>query len=120
MSEPRRPNELPLPDYEHMPLGSLRHRIRSLSEAEVRDLIGYEDRHGQRTPVLEVLRNRLDQLRKGAEPSRGTQETQPEQTPPPEKPPITSDKTAPPAGAPPHGVPQQPGKPKGNYQPGHG
>ncbi|MGW4057669.1 hypothetical protein ACWEGE_05295 [Amycolatopsis sp. NPDC004747] len=63
--------ELPLPDYDQTPLGALRHRIRSLDEGQLRTLVEHEDRHGQRVPVLQVLRARLDELEHGAEPAPG-------------------------------------------------
>lgn len=120
MSSPERA-ELPLPDYDHLPVATLQHRIRSLSLEQVQQVMDYERAHAQRTPVLEVLQSRIDQLAAGAEPSQGSQETRPEQPPAPAKGSQVSRRTtAPPAGSPPHGVPSQPGKPKGDYQPGHG
>lgn len=120
MSSPERA-ELPLPDYDHLPVGTLQHRIRSLTLEQVRQLTDYENAHARRSPVLEVLRHRIDQLAAGAEPSSGSQQTRPEQPPPPEKgSPVSEQTAAPPAGPPPHGVPLQPGKPKGDYQPGQG
>lgn len=62
---------LPLPDYDDLPLGSLQHRVRTLDADGVRALISYEEEHGDRLPVLTVLRARLDQLESGATPSGG-------------------------------------------------
>jgi hypothetical protein len=62
---------LPLPDYDHLPLGGLTTRIRTLDASGVETLIRYEESHGNRLPVLEVLRNRLAALREGAQPSGG-------------------------------------------------
>jgi hypothetical protein len=62
---------LPLPDYDHLPLGGLTSRIRTLDAAGVHTLIEYEESHGNRLPVMEVLRTRLTALREGAEPSGG-------------------------------------------------
>jgi hypothetical protein len=62
---------LPLPDYDHLPLGGLTTRIRTLDAAGVETLIRYEESHGNRLPVLEVMRNRLTALREGAQPSGG-------------------------------------------------
>jgi hypothetical protein len=64
-------DQLPLPDYDHLPVGSLEGRIRSLDEEGVRALLAYEESHGDRLPVVQVLRARLDQLASGAEPSGG-------------------------------------------------
>ncbi len=64
-------DDLPLPDYDQLALGDLRHRIRALDEAALTGLIDHERAHGDRTPVLEVLRARLAELRDGAQPSAG-------------------------------------------------
>jgi hypothetical protein len=62
---------LPLPDYDHLPLGGLTSRIRSLDAAGVQTLLDYEKGHGNRLPVVTVLQNRLTSLREGAQPSGG-------------------------------------------------
>lgn len=59
-------DELPLPDYDHLPTGSLESRIRSLDADQVAALVAYEEAHGARLPALQVLRTRLDRLREGA------------------------------------------------------
>lgn len=63
--------ELPLPDYDQLPLTELRHRIRSLDEGELRLLFEHETEHGNRIPVLELLHARVRELTHGAEPSSG-------------------------------------------------
>jgi hypothetical protein len=63
--------ELPLPDYDQLPLNELRHRIRTLDEARLRTLFEHEEAHGNRIPVLELLHARLRELTHGAEPSSG-------------------------------------------------
>jgi hypothetical protein len=63
--------ELPLPDYDQMPLNEIRHRIRMLEEGQLRTLFEHEAEHGNRIPVLEVLHARLRELTHGAEPSSG-------------------------------------------------
>ncbi|MFC4003219.1 hypothetical protein ACFS2C_15585 [Prauserella oleivorans] len=72
--------ELPLPDYDDLPLGTLQHRVRALDEPQLRRLMSYEQEHANRTPVLEVMRARLEQLADGATPSPGSQERTPEVT----------------------------------------
>jgi putative transposase len=58
-------------------------------------------------------------LPEGAEPSTGRQEFQPERPGPPRGgSPVSADTAAPASSPPPHGVPNQPAKPKGDYQPG--
>jgi hypothetical protein len=64
-------DQLPLPDYDHLPVGSLGDRIRSLDADQVGQLLAYEEAHGNRLPVTEVLRHRLDGLREGAARSDG-------------------------------------------------
>lgn len=120
MSAPNRA-ELPLSDYDHLPASSLQHRIRSLSSDQVQQLIDYENEHAQRVPVLETLRQRLRQLAEGEVPSEGSHDVRPEQPPAPEgEAPVSENSMGPPSNPPPHGVPHQPGKPKGDYQPGQG
>lgn len=65
-------DELPLPDYDHIPNGTLPTRITGLDESQVEQLLTYERAHGDRLPVVQVLERRLEALRNGAEPS-GTQ-----------------------------------------------
>ncbi|WP_017537500.1 hypothetical protein [Nocardiopsis halophila] len=118
MSEQNTP---PLPGYEGMPIATLRHRVRSLGEEELRRLIAYEKAHGDRTGVLEVLANRLEALEEGAEPSGGDQDFRPEAAPPPHGgSPVGEGSAAPTSNPPPHGVPVQPARPKGDRQPGGG
>ena len=63
--------DLPLPDYDQLPLTELRHRIRMLEEGQLRMLFEYETEHGNRIPVLELMHARLRELTHGAEPSSG-------------------------------------------------
>jgi hypothetical protein len=64
-------DELPIPDYDQLPLTELRHRIRGLEEGPLRALFDHETEHGNRIPVLEILHARLKELHGGAEPSQG-------------------------------------------------
>jgi hypothetical protein len=73
-------DDLPLADYDQLPLGDLRHRIRSLDEGSLRTLVEHERAHGDRAPVLQLLTARLEQLENGAEPSGGDQVNAPEVT----------------------------------------
>jgi hypothetical protein len=58
-------SELPVPDYDHLPLGSLEHRIRALDADSLATLLDHERAHGDRAPVLQVLSARLDALWSG-------------------------------------------------------
>ena len=40
MADPAR-NTLPLPDYDHLPIGGLESRVRSLTADEVEELLAY-------------------------------------------------------------------------------
>jgi hypothetical protein len=70
-------DDVAVPDYDQLSLGDLRHRIRSLSEDQLRGLIDHERTHGDRVAVLEVLGARLQELQSGAEPSGGDQSRTP-------------------------------------------
>ncbi|MCU1544878.1 MAG: hypothetical protein JWM50_2743 [Microbacteriaceae bacterium] len=62
-------SDLPLPEYDHIPIGHLPARIAPLEAEQVQVLVDYEHEHGNRLPVLVVLEHRLEALRGGAEPS---------------------------------------------------
>ncbi len=64
-------DELPIPDYDQLPLTELRHRIRSLDDGQLKTLFDHETAHGNRIPVLEVLHARSKEIHHGAEPSSG-------------------------------------------------
>ena len=64
-------DQLPLPDYDHLDLGSLTSRVRALDLTGVETLLGYEQAHGNRANALTILENRLAALREGAQPSDG-------------------------------------------------
>ncbi|MCW2587170.1 MAG: hypothetical protein JWN55_2686 [Frankiales bacterium] len=55
-------DELPLPDYDHMTLGSLRGRLRSLSLEQLVQVRDYEKAHANRLPVITLLDNRIAKL----------------------------------------------------------
>ena len=71
MNQPLHHDQLPLPDYDPLPLGSLEGRIRSLDADGVQALLDYERAHGNRLPAVNVLEQRLDQLRSGSQPTGG-------------------------------------------------
>lgn len=106
--------DLPLPDYDHLPTGSLESRIKPLSREDVQQLLDYERAHGDRLPVVQVLEARLDQLAAGAEPTGGsTDAVTPETAPPPSggsK--VTPDTVGPPTNPPSQGVPTNPSQPR--------
>jgi hypothetical protein len=76
--------QLPVPDYDHLPEGSLRHRIRTLDADGVALLLDYEQAHASRIAIIQALENRLAELRAGASPSGGDPAgDQPEHAPAP-------------------------------------
>lgn len=55
-------DELPLEDYDHLTLGSLRARIRRLELPELVQLREYEQAHARRLPVLKSFDTRIAKL----------------------------------------------------------
>ncbi|MET9429389.1 MULTISPECIES: hypothetical protein [unclassified Streptomyces] len=110
--------ELPLPDYDQLPVGALEHRIRALSGEQIDQLVHYEHAHADRPMVVQVLTARKHQLEQGATPSGGDPGAfQPEH---PGKAqagsPVSPSGSPQPIHPPPHGTPFQSGKPKGNME----
>lgn len=68
-------DNLPLPDFDHLTLGSLRGRLRRLSLAELIQLRGYELAHANRLPIVSMLDNRIAKL--AAEQEQGAPSQQP-------------------------------------------
>jgi hypothetical protein len=107
-------DDVPLPDYDHLPLGTLQHRIRTLTLDELTTVMAYEEAHGHRLPVLETMRARLKELQDGAEPSGGSpQAATPEHAPPPAGgSSVTPETSGPPMNPPSHGAPENPAQPR--------
>jgi hypothetical protein len=107
-------DQLPLPDYDHLTVGSLTSRVRSLDADGVQTLLGYERAHGNRVQVVVALEHRLAALKAGAEPSSGDPAG-----PTPEAPPaepagskVSEATTGPPVKPPSHGDPTNPAQPR--------
>ena len=62
---------LPLKDYDHLPVGSLTSRIRTLDAEDLTTLLAYERAHANRFQVVTVMQSRLAGLKNGAQPSGG-------------------------------------------------
>jgi hypothetical protein len=106
--------DLPLPDYDHLPVGSLTSRIRTLDAEALNTLLSYERAHANRAPVVTVMESRLASLREGAQPSGGDPAA-----PAPEAPPapaagskVSEATTGPPINPPSHGDPTNPAQPR--------
>jgi hypothetical protein len=65
------PADLPLPDYDHLPTGSLQHRIRTLTRDQLQVIADYEQQHAHRPLVQTMIQARLAELDSGASPSGG-------------------------------------------------
>jgi hypothetical protein len=116
MSEGSTPDrdKLALPDYDQLPIGSLEARIRTLDVGGVRQLLDYEQAHGDRLPVVQLLKNRIEALEAGAEPSDGSPTAaRPETAGAPDGGSKVSPDTVGPATNPPsQGVPTNPAQPR--------
>jgi hypothetical protein len=71
-------DELPIPDYDQLNLGTITHRIRSLTQPDLERLLEHERATAHRVQVEEIMQARVKQLADGAEPSGGD----PTQAPP--------------------------------------
>ena len=114
MTDMTEPSALPVPDYDHLPVGDLAHRIRSLDAGELERLLAHERAHADRLPVVQVLSARLEQVRSGASTSGGDASAPSAQAPPPADAgsavqPATS---GPVINPPSHGVPTNPAQPR--------
>jgi len=107
-------DQLPLPDYDHLPVGSLESRVGSLDADGVAALLAYERAHGDRLPVVTVLERRLEDLRSGATPTGGnpTAETPEVQHAPQGGSPVSPQTQGPPMNPPSHGDPTNPAQPR--------
>lgn|GEM_PF-6896467 len=55
--------ELPIPDYRHLPAQTIEGRARELDRAAVEAVLRYECEHRARTPLIRALTARLRRLR---------------------------------------------------------
>lgn len=107
-----RHDELPLPDYDHIPLGTLPSRISGLDESSLGQLLDYERAHGNRLPVVQIFENRLEALRNGAEPTGPEVPSMPEKTEGRQGSPVTPATSGPHVNPPSHGDPTNPSQPR--------
>ena len=78
-------SDLPLADYDHMTLGSLRGRLRSLDMQQLVQLRDYEKSKADRLPVVTMLDNRIAKLSNGESTPSGAPTSEPSGTKPPRK-----------------------------------
>lgn len=97
-------DQLPIPDYDQLPLAELQYAIRALDQDQLGTLIAHERAHGNRIHVLEVLRSRLEELKHGAHPSGGDPTRIPKPKPTQRGSPVSEATAAEPTPPPRHGV----------------
>ena len=112
MNDSLKHNELPLPDFDHIPLGTLQSRISGLDENGISQLLTFEREHGNRLPVVQVLENRLQALRDGAEPSASVPTSMPEVSQGQAGSKVSPATSGPPINPPSHGDPTNPAQPR--------
>jgi len=107
-------DDLPLADYDHLPVGSLTHRVRSLDADALRVLLAYERDHANRPAVIGLLENRLSAVEEGAPRSDGSAHGEmPETAPAPATGgPVSPATTGPQLNPPAHGDPTNPRQPR--------
>jgi hypothetical protein len=106
--------DLPLTDYDHLPVGSLTSRIRTLDHADLTTLLAYEKAHANRFQVVTVMESRLAGLKEGAEPSGGDPAATGADSPAPAAggPQVSEATSGPPVNPPSHGDPTNPAQPR--------
>ena len=108
-------DQLPLPDYDHLPVEGLTSRIRTLEARDLETLLEYERAHADRPQVVTIMENRLASLREGAQPSGGDPAApaadDPVHTAHGSK--VSTATTAPAMNPPSQGVPTNPAQPRG-------
>ena len=107
-------DDLPLPDYDHLQVGSLTSRIRTLGADDLQTLLTYERSHANRVQVVVAMENRMTSLKAGAQPSGGDPDAPtPEAAPAPSGGSKVSEATSgPPINPPSQGDPTNPAQPR--------
>jgi hypothetical protein len=106
--------DLPLTDYDHLPVGSLTSRIRTLDHADLTTLLAYEKAHANRFQVVTVMESRLAGLQEGAQPSGGDPAATGADSPAPASSgsQVSEATSGPPVNPPSHGDPTNPAQPR--------
>ena len=68
-------DDLPLPDFDHMTLGQLRGRLRSLDLVSLVQLRDYEEAHANRLQIVAMLNNRIAKVQAAGEDTGSPQTT---------------------------------------------
>ena len=103
VTAPATATDLPLADYDHMTLGALRGRLRSLDVAQLAILRAYEKSKANRLPIITMLDNRIARLAAGG--AAPTTTSTPAKAPAGQRPPRKLAAPSPPVPntGPPHG-----------------
>jgi hypothetical protein len=107
-------DELPIPDYDRLPVGGLTSRIRSLDAEGLQMLLDHERGHANRIQVVQIMQNRLSSLKAGA-PSSGGDPAAPaadDPTPTASGGKVSEATSGPPVNPPSHGDPTNPAQPR--------
>jgi len=112
MTETPAHDNLPLPDFDHIPLGTLPTRITALDQDGISALLSWEREHGNRLPVVQVLEARLGALKNGAEPSGSIPEDNPEMSEGSAGSKVSPATAGPKINPPSQGVPTNPAQPR--------
>ncbi|HEV7955538.1 MAG: hypothetical protein JWL94_1285 [Microbacteriaceae bacterium] len=112
MNESPNRDELPLPDYDHVPLAALSSRITALDEQSLGELLAYEREHGNRLPVTVLIEARLEAVRKGATVGEAIPERTPEVSSSERGSKVSPATSGPPINPPSQGVPTNPAQPR--------
>lgn len=113
MTDDARSAALPLPEIDHLTVGDLGHRIRSLPTEDLRTLLDHERSHAARPAVVQLLETRLAEVEGGAPlssgdataPSPGTAGASGGST-------VSPATSGPPLNPPSHGDPTNPAQPR--------
>lgn len=103
---------LPIPDYDHLPIGSLETHLRTLDRPGLEKVLAYERDHGDRLPVVNVLQRRIEALDAGAEPTGGSAQVPTSAAPLARESKVGPRTEGPPVNPPSHGVPTNPAQPR--------
>jgi hypothetical protein len=107
-------DDLPIKDYDHLQVGSLVSRIRTLDLAGLETLLAHEQAHANRIQVVSAMRHRLGSLKEGAQPSGGDPAAPASDDPAPaaggSK--VSEATSGPPVNPPSQGVPTNPAQPR--------
>jgi len=98
-------DDLPLPDYDHLQVGSLTSRIRTLASDDVQTLLAYERSHANRIQVVSAMEHRLS----GGDPTATGADAPPAAAGSSQ---VSEATSGPPVNPPSHGDPTNPAQPR--------